>query len=487
MYRILIADDEPIERAGLRAIIEKNFENLEIVAEAKNGREAIELFEDLSPDIIFMDIKMPGIDGIQAASEIRQKDEDVKIVILSAYDYFSYAKESIRLNVFEYLLKPVRRKRLLELVENLISALDSEKSKRRENLKLKENMIGMQKVIESRFATLAIEDEKERLEDLNRSSLNFNFDGFYLAGLDISQVKISEDIEYLNNLLFKNFKGKSNAIISPYSNTVFILAEDLKLDHEDIDFILKDIHRDFKNHKNILLSSSVKHLTSIDELKQSMVDMKKKLGAEKKSVISYGLGEKLEICKSILSSSKDVSLQLENMIDFIMKRDSSDMEDFYFEIHELVSSLQYGAYIGRNEFCFSESLDLIKSKKNPLMIKKTIMLEVGNYMHKKGGLENEIIAQIKKHIEENYDKDMRLEDLAYRFSISPYYLSKLFKQETGSNFIEFLTAIRISHAKKMLKKGLPIKSIYKKIGYSDPNYFSRVFKKVTGISPRNFK
>ena len=106
MLKILIADDEKYERDSIVSLLEENFKDRLTITQAKNGREAIEISEQIRPEIVIMDIKMPGINGIKAIEEIRKSAANTYFIMLTAYDYFDFAIEAVKLNVKEYLLKP---------------------------------------------------------------------------------------------------------------------------------------------------------------------------------------------------------------------------------------------------------------------------------------------------------------------------------------------------------------------------------------------
>ena len=111
-----------------------------------------------------------------------------------------------------------------------------------------------------------------------------------------------------------------------------------------------------------------------------------------------------------------------------------------------------------------------------------------NMVTKKGERENELVARAQTYIQENYHKDLSLDEVSRQMDLSPYYFSKLFKEVTGTNFVEYVTSIRIRRAKELLREGgWSMKQICQEIGYSDPNYFSRIFKKWTGQTPTEFK
>lgn len=117
MYRVLIADDEVIERAVLYKILQKNFGDQCVIFQAENGREALRIYEEEKIQIVILDIEMPGIGGIEAAQAIREKDKECCIIFLTAFDEFSYAKKAIMVRALDYLLKPCDRQELMLVME----------------------------------------------------------------------------------------------------------------------------------------------------------------------------------------------------------------------------------------------------------------------------------------------------------------------------------------------------------------------------------
>lgn len=124
MYHVLIADDEPIERAVLCKVLVKCFENQLDIVQAVNGREAIELFEAQKFHIVFMDIEMPGINGLEAAGRIRKIDKNCIIIFLTAYEDFNFAKAAITIKALNYLLKPSSEEEIIEAVQEAIKSIE---------------------------------------------------------------------------------------------------------------------------------------------------------------------------------------------------------------------------------------------------------------------------------------------------------------------------------------------------------------------------
>lgn len=178
MYKLLIADDEPLEREGLELMIERMLPEQFLIFHAENGRSAIQQVEQQRPDIVFMDIKMPGIHGLEAIAEIRKTYPTLKIVILTAYDYFTYAKEAISLGVNEYLLKPVKKEQIVAVLNKLTEEIATEKKMRDAQLETKEKLAQLYALNETMFTLFLM----GRIDDFDPKQAPLDFHkGFAVA------------------------------------------------------------------------------------------------------------------------------------------------------------------------------------------------------------------------------------------------------------------------------------------------------------------
>ena len=190
MYRILLADDEGIVINSLSMIIEKNYEGQFEIESAKSGRMAIEVAERFRPDVIFMDIQMPGINGIEAMKEIRSILPSVIFVVLTAYDKFDYAKEAISLGVIDYLNKPYNQKSIVSTINRVIDELDTRREKRRQDLRTKERLETVVPIIENGFISSIIFQEpfEEDIENY-RNLLGLEADYGYMAAVMFGEIQ----------------------------------------------------------------------------------------------------------------------------------------------------------------------------------------------------------------------------------------------------------------------------------------------------------
>ncbi|MEG0354441.1 MAG: response regulator, partial [Lachnospiraceae bacterium] len=162
MYRIMLVDDEGIMIDSMRYMIERNFKGVCDVESAKTGRGAIELAESFHPDIVFMDIQMPGINGIEAMEDMRANNQSTVFIVLSAYDKFNYARQAIDLGVLEYLTKPIRSEKIVEVLKKAMSEIDKKRKKKSDELAIREKLRTVVPVIEHSFIyTVLFQDARE--------------------------------------------------------------------------------------------------------------------------------------------------------------------------------------------------------------------------------------------------------------------------------------------------------------------------------------
>lgn len=528
MYRVLLADDEALEREGLRIIFDKNFNNQFDIYEASNGREAIEKACEIKPDIIIMDIKMPGISGIEAIAEIRKRLNNVKIIVLSAYDSFSYAKEAVNLKAFDYLLKPIKRSVFIECIEKAIRLQDKEREKIQNELKLKEKLSSVLPYVENEMVGSIILGDIDKTDILqNMNLINFQYSkGFCIVfSYDGSSLKkIQDQIEKnyikkrIENKIRESLKKNFDCIVSKgiLNNIVGVIRIDDTLDtyklrsliidfarevtckiEKETDVIMKagigneyeDLGNSSKSYKEALIalkvdspSRKVNHFADINigNIYNEEYPFEKENSLTEK--IKMGLlAESQEIYKEIIdwifstySDNKKKKTKIIELAIVINRVIRSKLESL--DIRDSINT-----YMEYNDT--DKGLNLLKNR-----VLKDLTLAINNINSNREKEMDSIIIGAKKYITENYSKDLSLEEVAHKMAVSPYYFSKLFKKKTGENFIDCVTKIRIKRAQELLREtGKSIKVISHSVGYNDPNYFSRVFKKITGMSPREFK
>ncbi|MFR8530472.1 MAG: response regulator [Anaeromassilibacillus sp.] len=166
MYRVLLVDDEPIALDSLEYMLRKNRKDIEVVGKARSGRDAVEKAYNARPDIVLMDINMPGINGLEAIRRIKETNSSAQFIITTAFDYFDYAVEAMELQATEYLLKPIREAKLLEVMEKVTARVDARREQLRKELEIKEKFEIIVPMMETGFinALCMFEDSEEELQ-----------------------------------------------------------------------------------------------------------------------------------------------------------------------------------------------------------------------------------------------------------------------------------------------------------------------------------
>ena len=223
MYRVLVVDDEPIERMMLSKMLQKTVGDSCQIFEAKNGREALELFEKEKIQIVVMDIEMPGINGLEAARLMREQREECAIIFVTAFDEFSYAKQAVSIRAIDYILKPYENKEVVYAIEEAIRLIDEYFSEPKE-----------EKVVEEIFI-------EENMGDIRLSLAKETIDSYIKAHYmdDISMHNLAHVMNYSDAhfcKLFKQcFKVNFTSYLTEYRISVAKkMLEDPRLNIKDI-------------------------------------------------------------------------------------------------------------------------------------------------------------------------------------------------------------------------------------------------------------
>ncbi len=524
MYSLMVCDDEQIMIESVRHIVEKEFSNIRIVETARSGREAIEKTLVTRPDILLTDIKMPGINGLDAIKEIKKVHSDVKIVIVSVYEFFEYAKQAVELGVSEYLIKPVKKERLGDALHRIMAQLDAERRKYSWELEAKERIEKMLSAVEHSFIYSLLFNQV-RKNDITLYKREFfdidNETGFTFVALFNKkgknggyedQLQDSLDLQEIYTFFKDNLKYRWKCIVGPVMLDRVVVYVAQSIDDlyqqrvqsiaciEEIMHLLEARHSiEFKvgigrihKDQDIMISyqealralncNEGGRIVHIDDIAPNIYDVGYDIVTEEhKLIIGLENGD-VQKCLTILS---DIFRKYPNFF---------EQENIHYRIIEMMAAvrrvatengikdnIEAGCYIKRILCCkSSEEFEQLCTEEI-----RQIACEIS--VRKKCNI-GKIVERTTQLISERFNQDLSLDDISKELHISPQYLSRLYKNETGENFIERLTTIRIENAKKLMRESkYSIKEICYMSGYCDPNYFSKLFKKHVGISPTDFQ
>lgn len=528
MYKIMLADDEGIVIDSLKFIIDKNFAGKCEIESAKTGRKVIELAENFRPDIAFMDIQMPGINGIEAMKEIRKANSKVIFIVMTAYDKFDYAKEAINLGVMDYLNKPVNQETIVEVLKKAMARVDSEKERRSQDLLIKEKLETVTPILESGliYNMLFHEHFTEDIENY-KSILDIQQDTAYMMGVVCgdaqegnhmtnavgSSVRIQEYYQSIRSHLKEYFEGCIVGTVMANKIAVLVPCSTSTLDYNTrIDLIEKsrELVRALRKKTDISFRIGIGKVKKLEKMSESYTEALNSLvyttgsvahaddlpiGCDYESDYPIDLENKLFECVEkgdvevgVATAGEYFDWMLGNGNDAVMSTRLKTLEFALWAEHlvYLNGGMTY-RFTDREEYlpiCFNtEDMGALKN-----WFVDRIGQACQNMMNKRNERSDSQIHTAIDYINNNYTSNISLDDVSRVINISPYYFSKLFKEETGEGFVEYLTKLRIEKAKDLLlNTDMPMKEICLEVGYPDPNYFSRTFKKNYGVTPTEYK
>jgi two-component system, response regulator YesN len=541
MLKVLLVDDDILVRVGLKMMINWAQCGFEIVGEASNGVQALEIYSTLKPDLIIIDMKMPQMNGTELIKVLKSRNEKIKIIILSCYDDFNYMKDALNYGASDYILKSEMEKETFEdTLKRICNEISDEISKNRELIQLKEqvawsNLISKEQLINDILNGEII--EKSEIEfTLDYAKVKFVKPSFVVAVFSIDKyksIKTSMEHNRLENLrlsIFNIIQGiisysPGNVLISDNNKDGFIAIFNLDEDETVLkhllkvaDNVIKAINTYLDLSLTIGISSMCNDVISLEKLfKQAQTALKYRIFDKFNTSIYYDSIKNYE--SSILTSfdkysfRKTVNSALNN-IDMNIGKDSYNeipyiLDNILFEVKEAKSINVLGIFCSDivswynkriNELNVNLTLDelenyidvsMLSECNSMIELKEVIMAKIAELFNLKNNDNincSNIIRKSLQFIHNNYCNNIGLEDVANYVNISKNYLSILFREQTGHNFIEYLNNYRVDIAKKKLQmEDCKIYEIALTTGFSNERYFSQVFKGIVGITPGDYK
>ncbi|KKI89746.1 hypothetical protein WQ54_25725 [Bacillus sp. SA1-12] len=476
--KIMIVDDEIIERKAMKKFIEESFTHIKVVGEAANGRVAIEQAKVNKPDVMIMDIHMPGIDGLEAIRQILQELPRTKFIMVSAYNSFEYAKEAMKQGVKEYILKPSNKQETFEAIVRVEKEINEEKRE----------MFETQKIAKQHIITAIMQNEQTGdIETMYKMH-------YPNAKMAFFQVITTSQPEMVSRLLTekapclfikKELRDKSAVLfITEKKSTNQVKADALTL--------ARAICQALPASTTIGIGSPFAQVEKLPISYQQALLASAQL--KKDSHVSYGYpvieenagdGTLIKLEKFLISEIQ--AGQLEQANDYFLL--------YYDYLCKETDEKNIIPLLGEWGIRLKHSLERqgVPIRDLPVLEAKTKedFLELIRQFCEKiilQKVENHSVMMAKTYIHSHYKDSFSLEDVAEYVKLTPTYFTKVFKEQTKLTFIDYVTDYRIEKAKELLlHTKLSLKEIAYEVGYKDPNYFSRVFKKWTGCTPKQYR
>ena len=523
LYHIMVVDDEAEVRQGIANKINWNALGFKIVADAENGRDALEKAENLDLDVVLTDIKMPFMDGLQFGAELARRKPAVKLIVFSGFDEFEFAKEAIKLNVVEYVLKPVNAEELSNILRRVKETLDRELAQRRNINQLTEAYQRSLPLMRDKFLhdlLRAPMDSAEVRSLSERHALTVR-EGKYkvvaVCNVDVRADRppaIAPELVSVSvrQMLDDELRGRCKREIFPSVTSVIVIAAWDKEGVEELMNLLTEVCEEANRIFNVSVTAGIgRPREKVEELylsyaeARAAVEYKVVAGTGKAIYIGdmertgsenaeYDPRKDQKLLSAIKFGSREqIAAQVDQLLD-----EGGDAWSTQARLMAALGALipiiqRYGLdeceMLGARE----DWLDLL-TENTPRADIRAWLLEV--CLRMSGRLNQERVSTAKRLVEEaegyirdHYkDSSLSVEELCQRLHISQSYFSTIFKQETGMSCVQYLTDVRMERAVELLRTtDDKTYLVAEKVGYDEPNYFSYVFKKKFGVSPSQYR
>ncbi|MBW4085226.1 helix-turn-helix domain-containing protein [Paenibacillus sp. S150] len=517
MYRLLIADDEALEREGLELMIRHIFPDMFEFLHAGNGRIAIQLAEEQRPEIIFMDIKMPGIQGLEAVRQILDKLPSTQIVIITAHDYFAYAKEGLLLGVRNYLLKPARRDEVADVLKQLLAVIEEQKRHRNEQLELQEKLAHLLPLAENELALMLMLEHVQDLElEQLAGLLELEWSKGYAMVLSFPRHSGAawEEFQQAKREVYEAVKQFAKAGLSCLTGPLIghQLALFIPMAPGRTGYSQRVSSLDWGERLRSLagerfgLSVSV----GIGSIREGWDGLSRSYREAVRVCAGYDDSSSVRHYDDMVQSSGQTAVSLDEekkLLDALLQRNRQEaLERFgklyaYFgqgsgqqvpvvrgEVTGLLLFLSRGVHSAAGPEILASLSAAEDSESLRLSAESWLERLIYNLEEEQEHSRSHVHQRALLYIGQKYKEDISMEQTAEYVNLSPHYFSKLFRQHAGETFIDHITRLRINEAKRLIaEEQLNLKEICYEVGYRDPNYFSRVFKKAVGITPSEFR
>ncbi|RED75733.1 response regulator transcription factor [Cohnella phaseoli] len=506
-YTVIVAEDEQIILDNIIQKIDQADLNFKVIASAADGEDALLLVEQMKPDVLFTDIHMPAMDGLELIKRAKAIRPDLEIVIISGYNDFSYAQQAIRLGVTDYILKPVKKDLLRQTIVVIKARLDLQTRRLESDLidKMVHGVKSPPALTESIKATqrhmylICLGNQYTYSADV----LDTDYFDRLWSMIDWSKITANctneavswhliDDKFFNQKFLILNGSEQAchaeklmNAISSSllHSVPVTVCTEEEPVSLEQI----RDTARRMRTYleRNLLccLSSLIttkdrkvpdrpshqdsNHMNSIKLfVKQQQFD-----SLQNELLHLFSQWEKSDMTQRQLE--KLLTQLADELMTLIGHEDDDMMGSIEKELYDLV------AISTDSKSLFNDALQILNSYMGPY-----------SHSRKKGSdTSEELYNKLEEYIRMNMSEQITVSSLAEKFNFNPSYIIRVFKKCCGEPPMKYLTSLRINEAKRLIERQaeLDFKDIAEIIGYSEQQYFSRVFKNMTGMSPSEYR
>lgn len=528
LYSVLLVDDEEEVFQVIMKKLDWESMGFRIAGYARNGVEALEMAEELQADVVMTDIKMPYMDGLTFCRKLKELYPKTKIIIFSGFDEFDYAREAIKVEAEEYILKPINSNELRGIFERIKINLDKELDEKRNIEKLREYYLESLPMLQENFFISLMEGRiSEKQIEKYAADYQVDLQGPYyvVTILHISTAVDGEDVQmdpFLKAIAVK--KLAEEQLLEKWDSKLFMYLGDIlvitQLQDEESAASFTDtmdkLCRMAKRICNARVTAGIGHLC--DQLGQLPGSYQGAKNAVSYRVL-YGNTRAINIAEMDPLENVDVPWE-EAFIQKIFKEikmgeegalkeaieefaarlavSKMSLQKYRLLLMELVTEIyrfmgnnqiNADAIFGQDSDIYNQALQLESTQALREWLEESCMKMHRQVLHERQDTTKSFVTKAIEYVKDHYgNQDLSIETICSYLSVSAAYFSTVFKKETGKTFINYLTDYRMDRALELLmEKGEKTYIIAEAVGYSDPNYFSYAFKKQFGMSPSKYK
>lgn len=473
---ILIADDEKMIRLSLQSMLEELYPNEHMYIHASNGQAAIAQVQKLPPDIAFLDIRMPLMNGLEALETCRKLSPSTKWIILSGYADFEYAQKAITLSAYSYLLKPVDLATLKQVVDDIVVLKNQEKEH------------------DNKLFTLDVIRSFNMADQLGSDETSFLPYGTY--SYVIYQIYIDEQEKerqhMLKHDLFRSIDDFCRRNLFLFYHAVFFNTNgelcvicSVK-DPSHLTFFINSQIRSYPHDMISVFTAAAGSLSEIYEESRRISRLSEiRLVYDCRSAADIRSLTEIPILHDLLSFCEQIDLFIQNAL--VGSRETIRQLSAAFIQNPKMKKIFDNICLSTLYLYLEDVLAHSFTADDFAGFVRELQAAASELSHIEP-LRNFDITVIKDFVHQNYAKDVSIAYVSEYFNLSPTYFSKLFHEKTGQKYIDFVTEVRIENAKKLIRSNanISVKQTAEAVGYTSVRHFSKIFQKYTGVLPSNY-
>ena len=498
-YTLIIADDEELSRKAIALLVKKELPEIELVAQATNGGELVQLVQRYQPDMAIVDVNMPGINGIEAIGMLNARGSKTRFIINTAYEDFEYVQRALELKVDAYILKPERRENTVATIRRLCAEIDRSRATDLSNQQIRELFINIQPVLESEILySLFIGEASTESFRAYCEMHGYRFDSGAVVMLLPVIGNSLKSREKVRKYLHTAFDGSCTYLAAVNESSICLLIfvdagnpgmqkawlQDVL--EVGLDKLCEDLAIPLRAGVGGIYSSFEKMSDSYREGLLALADQSEQrirlYSTEQETDAHYQYKKAAQtMMLAVLSGNQQrISTEATHQRKLIQGDRGAALELWKQISLELADKTQFDPVLQMQMNYTSAQLMKPDAYPNFMEIIREALCQIATHL-KENSMETDYVEQAMQYIEDHFTEDFSLEYLAQYIGVSSSYLSRQIKVRKGKTFVECLTETRMRMATTLATETrMPIREIALRSGYQNVTYFCRVFKKYTG-------